>query len=698
MKGILALLCIIFAVGFAQRTLIANNISPRTYSQLGKAETTHSINFKVLLNQRNLDVLDQTFWDVSNPKHERYGQFLTRSEVDRMVAADPQSVQRVVNWLFSEGLTANDIQIFADFIAVRTKVSIAERIFETSFFEFQSPKGKKILRIKGEASVPNHIADDIDFVVGLSEFLADAHHTPVKSSSPNRANLGSDPVVVPSVLEDYYDIDNKNVPPTSNIQGIAAFDDFFSKGALDQFVSELGLSTPNYARIGYDCFLYGSCDQFESDLDIQYITSIGSGIPTLFLAQQPGDWILDWAIEVYQINGPPLVNSISYGWSELEQCEITEGCQTFGYTSTQYVNRTNVQLAKLGTLGITVTVSDGDDGAPSLGGSSGNCPLDQSLYCPVGGCNHTRSYCSELTITNQRNGSACFFPMGLASSVCGDMLGDSDVQQALQNFVSQNSQCDIAVETDLEGNPHIYSSCDCNNLQSVTFHRFEVAAYVFYVQNGPVFTAEYPASSPYITSVGATQFVAQGGRISYEMGASILTGAIITTGGGFSSFQPQPSFQSDAVTYFLQNSNALPPNFAYNGNMRAYPDVSFSGHHYYIMTSNNSNNYDQCPCQGLTVDGTSCSSPSFAGMISLINSQLLSKGASPLGPLNQLLYQMSSEFPDAFHDITEGNNRCNRAYCCNYGWTAMSGWDPVSGLGTPDYGMFLKYILQQKGL
>ena len=39
-------------------------------------------------------------------------------------------------------------------------------------------------------------------------------------------------------------------------------------------------------------------------------------------------------------------------------------------------------------------------------------------------------------------------------------------------------------------------------------------------------------------------------------------------------------------------------------------------------------------------DGTSASSPAFAGMISLINNKLLNEGANPIGPLNPLLYKV----------------------------------------------------------
>jgi tripeptidyl-peptidase-1 len=55
--------------------------------------------------------------------------------------------------------------------------------------------------------------------------------------------------------------------------------------------------------------------------------------------------------------------------------------------------------------------------------------------------------------------------------------------------------------------------------------------------------------------------------------------------------------------------------------------------------------------------GTSASTPTFAGIISLINDVLLSKpNGKPLGFLNPLLYKLAELHPDAFFDITKGSN------------------------------------------
>lgn len=478
-------------------------------------------------------------------------------------------------------------------------------------------------------------------------------------------------------------------------KGLLPLQIIFSMGALQDFDSFYQIKAANVTRIGPDCFNV-SCDQYESDLDIQYITAIAVGIPTTFLAHPEGEWILDWAQQVATMNNPPLVNSISYGWPELEQCELTGECTTLGYNSVQYVMRTDDELKKLGTLGITVLVSSGDDGAASFYGSSGNCPIDATKYCPVGGCNYTSTACGAITIISIANNTQCFIPMGLSTDACIGIVSVQNFSDAVGQWAADNAECNINVDNDNDGNPHLYSTCTCDKLKQGTYFDLTFTAYVFNVSNGAVFTAEYPTSSPYVTSVSATQFLWNGETVSKEIPASITTHARITTGGGFSTFQPQPAYQGAAVNAYLKSGTPLPPAFAYNMSYRAYPDISFNGHNFLVSISNNSQDLDYCPCLQIPVDGTSASSPSLAGMISLINSQLLLNGTTPVGFINPAIYNLAMENPSAFIDINEGDNKCNRAYCCQYGWEAANGWDPVTGLGSPVFEQFLAYFLKTK--
>ncbi|KAH9010093.1 peptidase S8/S53 domain-containing protein, partial [Lactarius deliciosus] len=78
------------------------------------------------------------------------------------------------------------------------------------------------------------------------------------------------------------------------------------------------------------------------------------------------------------------------------------------------------------------------------------------------------------------------------------------------------------------------------------------------------------------------------------------------------------------------------------------------------------------------VGGTSVATPTVAGVISLLNDWLILTGQDPLGFLNPWLYGRGFR---GLTDITEGSNPgCNLG-----GFSAIVGWDPVTGLGTPNF-------------
>ncbi|EAL65960.1 peptidase S8 and S53 domain-containing protein [Dictyostelium discoideum AX4] len=697
------------------------------------------ISFKILLKQNNLNKLNYLFEEISDPKSKIYGEFLSINEINELVKSSESDFNVVLEYLKSFNIgnieNGSEIKVFSDYILVETTIEKVSSMFNSKFSNYKNKNnGNTRNRLNGPAYLPKQLLNSIDFVTGLSEFFENNFKienylnnnnknngdsdsdsgSGSGSGSSNSYNGGLDDILItPKVLKSYYNVPNELIGKFENNSiGVIAFNDYFSMGALELFDEKFNITTTkdNLKIIGNDCLGKG-CDQYESDLDIQYIRSMGENISTDFISFNDAQWILDYLHSVLLMEKPPLVQSISYGWAELLQCDVSNGCSTFGYDSKQYVDRTNSEFQKLALLGISVLVSSGDDGAPSMGGSSGNCPIDGTVYCPTGGCNHTKTMCPEFTIYNLNGGSDsggssdsyCFFPMGIASSGCTNILGDPSVlDSGMKIFSEKNKQCNLAIEYDRTNLPHVYSECECKDLVNVTFRNYHFTQYQFNENNGALFVAEYPSSSPFVTSVGATQFLSRDEKITTEVGCTILQGAKITTGGGFSSFQSQPKYQQYAISQFFNTSfNSLPPSFSYCPTNRGVPDISMVGHNYKIYSSDGNNkDFNQCPCKSLPVDGTSCSSPTLAGLIGLINDQLLLNGKTQLGFLNPLLYQMAIDEPRIFNDITgDSSNRCSRSYCCLYGWSTSSNtWDPVTGLGSIDFNLFLSYVLKLKGI
>lgn len=145
--------------------------------------------------------------------------------------------------------------------------------------------------------------------------------------------------------------------------------------------------------------------------------------------------------------------------------------------------------------------------------------------------------------------------------------------------------------------------------------------------------------------------------------------SVIYSGGGFSNVFPLPSYQKSAVsTYFAKHKPSYGSD-RYNNSQhsRGFPDVSANGVNYVIAVDGNFS----------YVYGTSASAPTFGSIMTLVNAARLDIGKAPVGFINPVIYQ----YPGMFNDITSGGNQG----CGTPGFQAVSGWDPVTGLGTPNF-------------
>lgn len=184
------------------------------------------------------------------------------------------------------------------------------------------------------------------------------------------------------------------------------------------------------------------------------------------------------------------------------------------------------------------------------------------------------------------------------------------------------------------------------------------------------FAPGFPASCPYITSVGGTR------HIDPEKAANF-------SGGGFSDIFPRSTWQDKAITAYL---DILGPRRAglYNATGRGIPDLSAQSTNYEIVVSSES----------WIISGTSASAPVVAGIVGLINSYLIGAGKPPLGFMNPFLYLKGYE---AFQDVvTGGSHGCGRKTAPDARWNATKGWDPVTGFGTPNYQRLMELAMQQQ--
>ncbi|KAF4433916.1 Tripeptidyl-peptidase SED1 [Colletotrichum fructicola] len=159
------------------------------------------------------------------------------------------------------------------------------------------------------------------------------------------------------------------------------------------------------------------------------------------------------------------------------------------------------------------------------------------------------------------------------------------------------------------------------------------------------FTPGFPASCPWVTTVGGTQ-----------LSASM-------------SYLNQPSLQSH-----LRN---LSTAGYFNPRGRGFPDVSAVAND--VVAYSNGKLW--------RVAGTSASAPVFASMVALINNARQAVGTSPVGFINPFLYGVGKK---ALRDVKTGwNSGCG----VTQAFAASDGWDPVTGLGTPDFSRLLELYM-----
>ncbi len=172
---------------------------------------------------------------------------------------------------------------------------------------------------------------------------------------------------------------------------------------------------------------------------------------------------------------------------------------------------------------------------------------------------------------------------------------------------------------------------------------------------------DFPASDPNVLACGGTQITVTGNAISKEV--VWHDGTNDGTGGGVSRVFAQPTYQVG-----VEDQAAVDPAGPV---MRGVPDVAGDaapGSGYQVLCDGQS---FPDASQGVPpVGGTSAVAPLWAGLVACLNQSL----GKPVGFLNPLIYAIPTS-ASAFNDITIGNNGK---------YKAGPGWDPCTGLGSPN--------------
>lgn len=194
-------------------------------------------------------------------------------------------------------------------------------------------------------------------------------------------------------------------------------------------------------------------------------------------------------------------------------------------------------------------------------------------------------------------------------------------------------------------------------------------------KNTTRFLPIFPAACPYVTSVGGTYHIEPERAISFSSG-------------GFSDRFPRPAYQEAAVSAYLKQLGNKWKGL-YNPAGRGFPDVAAQAYRFHVVNQG----------QEILVGGTSAASPTFAGIVALLNNARAAAGKPGLGFLNPFIYSVGYK---ALNDITVGGSTGCTGTDIYSGlktpvvpfasWNATEGWDPVTGK-CPLLGVTLRALL-----
>mmetsp|Transcript_40052 Transcript_40052/g.55871 ORF Transcript_40052/g.55871 Transcript_40052/m.55871 type:complete len:669 (+) Transcript_40052:31-2037(+) len=586
----------------------------------------------------------------ATPSSATYGQWLTMEEINERTAPSKNAVDSVTEWVRTAGGSANATRNGA-VITISASVEAIEALFSTSVSRIVNAATGQSTMIVGTYSVPSHIAQHVTAVYGL-------HGLPLPPRNAQAAAPGEPAKVTPTVISQVYGVHGVNVSSAKNKQAVGEFQgQTFAADDLTKFFEKYvpGDTKPEDATISKVVGTNpGHNSGIEAALDVEYIMGVAPGVKTEFWGFEAQDFCSDlkqFASTILSTSDAPFVFSISYGWQgDLSQLN----CQP------DLVDDVDADLALIAARGISVLISSGDSGSaatsgggPGPGPSPPQCARAQTGVkydgdgIRLGGLfTNEPAKCCAAAVTGGYKywtfvAGALFKPhecLGFHT-----MTGSSQDPKATSGSSAPPGPPPPGPPGPPPGPPPV---------------------------PGLKLYASWPASSPWVTAVGATRFINQD--------ATGQSGEMATdqfgSGGGFSSMftqAPNASWQVDDVkNYLIADASDLPPQGSYDPNGRATPDVSALGEGFQVIVGG----------AVQSVGGTSASAPTFAAIVSLLNEARFAKGMPALGLLNPWIYKNK----DMFYDVTKGSNKISRSGSAfRYGWDCLPGWDPVTGFGTP---------------
>jgi tripeptidyl-peptidase-1 len=605
---------------------------PYNWSKRDKLDSHVVLPMRIALAQRNLNVVEKLLMDVSHPQSSKYGRHMTSAQIIDMFAPRQETVSAVIKWLDDFDINITHIQTSASkgWLSFNATVAEAEQLLKTKYYIYEHKNGQRYHATE-EYSVPVTIQRHIDFIVPTLHFDVKVVRNPKKSNDLKKSSLEG----VESVSTDLPHV-LKLVGPTGSVNSAQA----------TQLSSCNTQITPICLQTLYNFTNYKQKSSQQNNYGIVEYT------PQFYVQSD-----LDKFLALYNPNATgtkPIINLIDDPFLNTTYT---------GNNNLNYESNLDLQYAISLVYPTPVTLYQTGD---SIEQGSFDTFLDaiDSFYCTFQGGDDT---IEDPTYPDSSNSAGSY----KGSQNCGTyqptyVISTSyDYNEADLTPAYEQRQCFEYAKLGLQGVTVLFSSGDYGVASNDGCCFDPQSGDCTTNANGITFVPSFPGTCPFVTSVGATQI----NRSATVYDPESACEQFIYSGGGFSNVFALPCYQQAAMESFFALHRPAYNSTQYNnsGNVRGLPDISANGANY-IVAVGGSFYY---------LFGTSASSPVVGSIITLINDARFAVCKGPVGFLNPVLYAN----PDALNDITSGNN----PGCGTQGFSAVKGWDPVTGLGTPNF-------------
>ncbi|KAH9883818.1 subtilisin-like protein [Xylariomycetidae sp. FL2044] len=629
----------------------------RRWTKRGRVEPTVMLPMRIGLKQSNLDTGHERLMDISNPKSPNYGNHMTAEEVVELFAPDVASVDIVVDWLQTSGISKDRIALSVNkqWIQFDAMTGEVEELLLTDFHIWQHADGSRDISAE-EYHLPAAVQEHVDYVTPGTrlrskrqtgkarstkrEFIDDVSVKPLITPLPAFPNPNSTTCsiyVTADCTRVQYNLPNGTTSAEGNELGVfESLDDHYSKHDLDVFWSTLypWMNVPN-GTYPEERLVDGAIGAVEEPSPVYPLVA---GLESSLDFDSAWPLIYPQKTVLYQVDD--------------EYYEYTGDFNGFWNTFLDAIDGSYCTYSAYGETGNCVEAECEDPVYPDLhpGGYTG------SLQCGV--------YAPTNVISISYGGDEAYFP----------------------DFYMKR-QCDEWMKLALQGTTVVMSSGD-SGVGDAAYCPLDGTG------DASVFSPDFASTCPYVLAVGSTEWDRASNATApkpWERLDEVAT-ARFPSGGGFSNVFPQPEYQAAAVKGYL---DAVGPSLGFasydqfvadgdfanvtegkfNALGRAYPDVGAVGDRQ-VVYSNGS---------WWLVGGTSLSAPVWGAVLTLVNEDRIAAGKSTVGYIHPVLYA----HPEVFNDVTVGSN----PGCNSTGFVAAEGWDPVTGLGSPNFPKLLEVLM-----